>query len=174
MFELNTNAPNLCISVNNAETVAGTPVQTSFYDYGMKQLLLHPEYGGDGKTVGRCAQFNLPITSFPAALGVDLMCYSGEQFPEQYRNGAFIAFHGSWNCAPFAQEVSHVTFQPFADGKPSGKFEIFAAGFAGKAKIMNPNDALARADGVAQAPDGSLYITENQKGKVWRVFYRGK
>jgi glucose/arabinose dehydrogenase len=67
-----------------------------------------------------------------------------------------------------------VTFQPFAGDKPSGKFEIFASGFAGKSPLMNPNDALARADGVAQAPDGSLYITESQKGKIWRVFYRGK
>ena len=39
---------------------------------------------------------------------------------------------------------------------------------------MQPNRAVARADGVAQAPDGSLYITDSQKGKVWRVFYRGR
>ncbi len=146
-----------------------------FYDYKAKQLLLNPEYGGDGKTVGRCSDFKLPITSFPAHWApVDLMFYTGSQFPDQYRGGAFIAFHGSWNRAPFAQEVSNVTFQPFSDGKPSGKFDVFASGFAGKPQIMNPDDALARADGVAQAPDGSLYITESQKGKIWRVFYRGK
>ena len=146
-----------------------------FYDYGLKKLLLNPEYGGDGKTVGRCAEFKLPITSFPAHWApVDLMFYTGKQFPAKYRGGAFIAFHGSWNRAPFAQEVSNVTFQPFAHDNPSGKFEVFASGFAGKAQIMNPNDALARADGVAEAPDGSLYVTESQKGKVWRVFYRGR
>lgn len=146
-----------------------------FYDYTVNQLLLNPEYGGDGKTVGRCSEFKLPITSFPAHWApVDLMFYTGSQLPAKYRNGAFIAFHGSWNRAPLAQEVSNVTFQAFADGKPSGKFEIFASGFAGKSPLMNPNDALARADGVAQAPDGSLYITESQKGKIWRVFYRGK
>ena len=145
-----------------------------FYDYTVKQLLLNPEYGGDGKAVGRCSQFKLPVTSFPAHWApVDAMFYTGTQFPEHYRNGMFIAFHGSWNRAPLAQEVSNVTFQPFSGKDPSGKFEIFASGFAGKAQIMNPNDALARADGVAQAPDGSLYITESQKGKVWRVFYRG-
>jgi glucose/arabinose dehydrogenase len=146
-----------------------------FYDYTVNQLLLNPEYGGDGKTIGRCSEFKLPITSFPAHWApVDLMFYTGSQLPAKYRNGAFIAFHGSWNRAPLAQEVSNVTFQAFADGKASGKFEIFASGFAGKSPLMNPNDALARADGVAQAPDGSLYITESQKGKVWRVFYRGK
>ena len=145
-----------------------------FYDYTVQKLLLNPEYGGDGKAVGRCSQFKLPITSFPAHWApVDAMFYTGTQFPEHYRNGMFIAFHGSWNRAPLAQEVSNVTFQPFSGKDPSGKFEIFASGFAGKAQIMNPNEALARADGVAQAPDGSLYITESQKGKVWRVFYRG-
>ncbi len=146
-----------------------------FYDYTVKKLLLNPEYGGDGKTVGRCSAFKLPITSFPAHWApVDLMFYTGTQFPARYRNGAFIAFHGSWNRAPLPQEVSNVTFQPFKGNQPSGDFEIFASGFAGKSPLMNPNDALARADGVAQAPDGSLYITESQKGKVWRVFYRGK
>jgi glucose/arabinose dehydrogenase len=147
-----------------------------FYDYTVNKLLLNPEYGGDGKTVGRCSEFKLPVTSFPAHWApVDLTFYTGTQLPAHYRGGAFIAFHGSWNRAPLPQEVSNVTFQPFTDGKPSGKFEIFASGFAGKSSpLMNPNDALARADGVAQGPDGSLYITESQKGKVWRVFYRGK
>jgi glucose/arabinose dehydrogenase len=145
-----------------------------FYDYTVNKLLLNPEYGGDGKTVGRCSEFKLPITSFPAHWApVDAMFYTGSQFPAHYRNGMFIAFHGSWNRAPLAQEVSNVTFQAFSGKAPAGKFEIFASGFAGKAQIMNPNEAAARADGVAQAPDGSLYITESQKGKVWRVFYRG-
>ena len=146
-----------------------------FYDYTVNKLLLQPEYGGDGKVTGRCSEFKLPITSFPAhSAPVDVMFYAGSQFPAQYRNGAFIAFHGSWNRAPLPQEVSNVAFQPFDGNQPSGKFEIFASGFAGKAPLMNPDEALARADGVAQAQDGSLYITESQKGKVWRVFYRGK
>jgi glucose/arabinose dehydrogenase len=71
------------------------------------------------------------------------------------------------------QDGYNVTFQPFSGGNPSGNFEIFANGFAGKSPLMNPNDAGARADGVAQAPDGSLYICESQKGKIWRVIYKG-
>jgi glucose/arabinose dehydrogenase len=124
--------------------------------------------------VGRCTEFTLPIASFPAHWApVDVMFYNGAQFPAQYREGAFIAFHGSWNRAPMPQDGYNVTFQPFSGGKPSGNFEIFAQGFAGKAPLMNPNDADARADGVAQAPDGSLYICESQKGKIWRVIYKG-
>lgn len=146
-----------------------------FYDYEQKKLFLNPEYGGDGKTQGRCTQYSLPVASYPAhSAPLDIMFYTGSQFPPHYRNGAFIAFHGSWNRAPLPQRPSNVTFQPFANGKPSGQFEVFASGFAGKSPLMNPDEAGARADGVAQAPDGSLYITDSQKGKIWRVFYRGK
>jgi glucose/arabinose dehydrogenase len=48
-----------------------------------------------------------------------------------------------------------------------------AQGFAERMPLMNPSEALARADGVAQAPDESLYICESQKGKIWRVIYKG-
>jgi glucose/arabinose dehydrogenase len=145
-----------------------------FYDYGQKKFLLNPEYGGDGKTVGRCADFTPPVASFPAHWApVDLMFYTGNQFPAKYRGGAFIAFHGSWNRTP--QAGYNVTFQPFTSGKASGMFEVFADGFTGKSTpLTNPGDASARPDGVAQGPDGSLYITESNKGKMWRVFYRGK
>jgi len=143
-----------------------------YYDYGQKKLLLNPEYGGDGKIVGRCSAFTLPAASYPAHWApVDVIFYSGNQFPQHYKNGAFIAFHGSWNRAPLPQEPSNVTFQPFLAGKPTANYEVFASGFAGKTPLMNPAEADARADGVAQAPDGSLYITESQKGKVWHVFY---
>ena len=140
-----------------------------FYDYTLGKLLLNPEYGGDGKDVGRCSQFKNPVAAFPAHWApVDVMFYTGNQFPKKYQGGAFIAFHGSWNRSPAAQEGYNVTFQPFSGGKPSGDFEIFANGFAGP----NPNQAIARADGVAQAPDGSLFIADSNKGKIWRVMYK--
>ncbi|MGH9609276.1 MAG: PQQ-dependent sugar dehydrogenase, partial [Bryobacteraceae bacterium] len=120
-------------------------------------------------------QYALPIASYPAHLApMDIMFYTANQFPAHYRNGAFIAFHGSWNRAPLPQRPSNVTFQPFSGGKPSGKFEVFASDFAGKKPLMNPDAAAARANGVAQGPDGSLYIADSVKGKIWRVFYRGK
>ncbi|HEX7138227.1 MAG TPA: hypothetical protein VF219_10285 [Vicinamibacterales bacterium] len=144
-----------------------------FFDYGLKKFLVNPEYGGDGKEAGRCGSFTNPVAAFPAHWApVDVMFYSGTQFPKKYQGGAFIAFHGSWNRAPMPQDGYNVTFQPFANGKPSGDFEVFAKNFAGKDPLMNPGDAVARADGVAQAPDGSLYITDSQKGRVWRVIYK--
>jgi glucose/arabinose dehydrogenase len=144
-----------------------------FYDYLQKKQFTNPEYGGDGKDVGRCASFTQPVAVFPAhSAPVDVMFYTGNQFPGKYKNGAFIAFHGSWNRSPMPQDGYNVTFQPFSGGKPSGDGEIFAKGFAGKDPLMQPNDAVARADGVAQAPDGSLFIAESQKGKIWRVMYK--
>ena len=145
-----------------------------FWDYGQQKFLTNPEYGGDGKKSDRCGQFTPPVASFPAHWApVDITFYTGSQFPAHYKNGAFIAFHGSWNRAPMPQDGYNVTFQPFANGKPSGKFEIFANGFAGATPLMQPNKAAARADGVAQAPDGSLYIADSQKGKIWRIIYSG-
>jgi glucose/arabinose dehydrogenase len=146
-----------------------------FWDYTMQKYITNPEYGGDGKKSDRCGSFTPPVASFPAHWApVDITFYSGSQFPAKYKGGAFIAFHGSWNRAPMPQAGYNVTFQPFANGKPAGKFEVFASGFPGEGEIMQPGKAVARPDGVAQAPDGSLYITDSQKGKIWRVFYKGK
>jgi len=146
-----------------------------FYDYGQKKFFTNPEYGGDGKTSDRCGSFTPPVAAFPAHWApVDIMFYSGKEFPKKYQGGAFIAFHGSWNRAPLEQAGYNVTFQAFSGGKPSGDFEVFASGFTGKSPLMNPNDAVARPDGVAQALDGSLYIGDSQKGRIWHVYYRGK
>ena len=65
-----------------------------------------------------------------------------------------------------------MTFVPFSGGKPGAR-ETFADGFAGKTPLMNPDDAAARPGGVAMGPDGSLYIAEDTKGKIWRVSYKG-
>jgi glucose/arabinose dehydrogenase len=146
-----------------------------FYDYGLKRFLANPEYGGDGKDGARCAKFTPPVAAFPAHWApVDVKFYTGTQFPAKYRGSAFIAFHGSWNRAPLPQAGYNVTFQPISGGKATGEYEVFADGFVGKSPLMNPNDAVARPDGLAQAPDGSLYISESQKGKIWRVTYNGK
>jgi glucose/arabinose dehydrogenase len=145
-----------------------------FYDYTQKKFLVNPEYGGDGKDGGRCAQFTAPVAAFPAHWApVDMMFYTGSQFPKKYQGGTFIAFHGSWNRAPEPQAPANVTFQAFSGGKPSGDFEVFAKGFA-KEPLTDLANATYRADGVEQAPDGSLFISESQKGRIWRVMYQAK
>jgi glucose/arabinose dehydrogenase/mono/diheme cytochrome c family protein len=144
-----------------------------YFDGVQNKLVLAPEYGGDGgKTVGLCAEKKAPVAAFPAHWAPnDLAIYEADQFPAAYRVGVFIAFHGSWNRAPFPQGGYNVVFQPLADGKASGRFVTFADGFAGAVK--GPGQARHRPTGLAVGPDGSLYISDDQRGRIWRVTYRG-
>ena len=143
-----------------------------YYDNFKNKLVLAPEYGGNGDITGRCADKTDPIMAFPAHTSPDdLLFYTGNMFPEKYKNGAFIAFHGSWNRSPEEQEGYYVAFVPFENNKPVGNWEIFANGFAGKEPVMSPADAEYRPCGLAQGPDGSLYIADSEKGRIWRIFY---
>lgn len=143
-----------------------------YNDHIQGKKVLAPEYGGDGKQVGRCESAEKPIMAFPGHWAPnDLLFYTGNMFPERYRNGAFIAFHGSWNRAPLKQAGYFVAFVPFEGGKPSGDWEVFAENFTGSDSLMSPGDAKFRPMGLAQAPDGSLYIVDSQKGRLWRVIY---
>jgi glucose/arabinose dehydrogenase len=144
-----------------------------YYDGQQKLKVQSPEYGGDGKKTTGCDNKQKPIYAFPAHWAPNgLMFYTGDQFPEKYKHGAFIAFHGSWNRAPQAQGGYSVVFLPFKDGKPNGEYEIFADGFAGAEKT--PNEADHRPCGLAQGRDGSLYISDDQKGRIWKVMYAKK
>ncbi len=143
-----------------------------YYSLAQKKLVLAPEYGGDGQKVGRCSGKRGPVAAYPAHWAPnDLTLYNTDRFPGPYRGGAFIAFHGSWNRAPLPQGGYNVVFQPLKDGKPSGSFIVFADGFAGKVK--EPGSAVYRPSGLAIGPDGALYISEDQKGRIWRVTYHG-
>lgn len=142
-----------------------------YHDPALGQKVLAPEYGGDGKTVGRCQEKQDPLVAFPAHWAPNgLHFYSGEQFPEKYRGGAFIAFHGSWNRAPLPQAGYHLVFVPFAEKEPAGAWEVFAEGFAGQRK--DPGAAAHRPVGIAEGPDGSLYISDDQGGRIYRILYR--
>ena len=143
-----------------------------YYDPFQERRILAPEYGGDGQKVGRCDRFEEPIMAFPAHWAPnDLLFYTASAFPERYHGGAFIAFHGSWNRAPLPQRGYKVGFVPFDGKKPSGKYEVFADGFAGEEVIRRPADARWRPMGLAQGPDGSLYVADSQRGRIWRVVY---
>jgi glucose/arabinose dehydrogenase len=146
-----------------------------FYNQFLGKKVLNPEYGGDGKTVGRCQDAKQPVIGFPGHMAPNaLLFYTGSQFPEKYRHGAFIAFHGSWNRAPLEQKGFFVAFVPFKEGKPSGDWEMFATGFAGKQNIASPGQAMFRPCGLAQGPDGSLYVSDDAKGYVWKISFNGK
>lgn len=146
-----------------------------YYNQMKEKKVLAPEYGGDRSKVGRCAEMDDPIMGFPGHYAPnDVLFYTGDQFPDKYKNGAFVAFHGSWNRAPQEQEGYNVVFVPFDGEKPSGDWEVFADDFAGVDKIESPGDAKYRPTGLAVGPDGALYVSETESGKVWKIMYTGE
>ena len=146
---------------------------TCYYDGQQKKNVLAPEYGGDGKTTGACASKATPVAAFPAHWAPnDVLIYNGQHFPMGWQGGAFVAFHGSWNRAPGPQGGYSVVFQPMQDGKTAGDYLIFADGFAGAEKA--PGRATHRPAGLAMGPDGALYISDDQKGRIWRVTHLGE
>jgi len=146
----------------------------AYYDQMQEKNVLQPGYGGDGKLVGRAADFDVPVLGFPGHWApMDILFYLGDQFPERYKKGAFVAFHGSTDRSPYPQAGYIVCFVPMENGKAVGSWEVFADGFTGVDTVVNTSDAHYRPMGLAEGPDGSLYISESNKGKVWRVMYKG-
>jgi glucose/arabinose dehydrogenase len=142
-----------------------------------KKKVLAPEYGGDGSIVVGpqgidCSRFNQPLVNFGAHWAPNGMhFYQGDQFPERYRNGAFVAFHGGFDRRPFPNEGYQVAFVPFdKKGLASGAWETFADGFAGSAGPL-PETALHRPVGVTEGPDGSLYVSDDRGGRIYRILY---
>lgn len=174
MFDTTVSAelPSETLYAINKGDNAGWPYV--YYDHFQQRKILSPEYGGDGKKTSS-ENFIDPLVAFPAHMGPNaLLFYTGNQFPEKYRQGAFIAFHGSWNRSPLPQEGYYVVFVPFKDGKPNGKWEVFADGFSGTAVVKNPREAQHRPCGLAQGSDGSLYVSDDVKGTIYKISYQGK
>jgi glucose/arabinose dehydrogenase/mono/diheme cytochrome c family protein len=148
----------------------------SYWDPFKKAHMVAPEFGGDNFTRVDPDPYDKPVVAFPAHWApIQMTLYDGTQFPQKYRGGAFVAFHGSWNRAPRPQAGYQVAFVPFDDkGMPVGTYETFADGFAGKDVFVNTGEARFRPAGVAVGPDGSLYVTDTEKGRIWRVMYTGE
>ena len=171
MYDEKTSAalPAECMYALKKGDNAGWPY--IYYDPAKHEKMLAPEYGGDGKKAVN-GQYIDPVAAYPAHMAPNaLLFYTGTMFPAKYRNGAFIAFHGSWNRAPEPQKGYFVVFQPFKDGKPDGQWEVFADNFAGSAEKAASGRADHRPCGLAQGPDGSLYVSDDNKGTIFRIVY---
>lgn len=146
-----------------------------YYDWQKYVRILAPEYGGDGDSVGRCSSADLPLMGFPGHWAPNaLEFYYGDQFPVSFAGGAFIAFHGSWNRAPFPQQGYKVVFVPFSGKELMTGYQTFATGFAGdNDEPESPGSAEHRPCGLAVGADGCLYISDSMKGWVWRIRHTG-
>lgn len=185
--QLSQNWPELYTEKQNAELPAETMYKVnkgdnfgwpySYYDQRKNAIMLAPEYGGDGeKTLEGTdyeGKFKTPVTAFPGHWAPNALAfYTGNQFPDKYHNGALIAFHGSWNRAPLPQQGYNVVFVPFQSDSASGDYEEFATGFPG-AGDPGPGSAEHRPTGLGIGPDGTLYVTDDTQGTVWRIAYTG-
>lgn len=135
-----------------------------YFDPMRNQMVPAPEYGGNGTTVGRCSTVAAPALTLPAhwaPLGIAF--YTGD---------AFIANHGSrFDANAVGDPGYNVVMVPFRDGAPSAGWENFATGFAGNARPL-PDAARYRPVGVTEMPDGSLMISDDKVGRLWKVAYQ--
>jgi glucose/arabinose dehydrogenase len=123
----------------------------------------------DTDLVKRALVPDILIPAHSAPLG--LAFYMGTQFPQRFRNGLFVALHGSWNRS--SANGYKVIFVPFQNGKPSGPPEDFLTGF-----VVDPAAVTkwGRPVGVTVAPDGALLISDDaasaqNSGRIWRIHY---
>jgi glucose/arabinose dehydrogenase len=143
----------------------------TYYDPVRGARMVMPEYGGDGDTPAEPGAYKDPLIAFPAHWAPDdLVFYEGTQFPERYRHGAFIAFHGP--VSPRSETPGYVVvFVPMtARGELAGEWEIFAEHLE---RSSPEAGVVARPSGLAVGPDGSLYVGEDAGGRIWKIGYAG-
>lgn len=124
--------------------------------------------------VGRSVMPQLLIRSHSAP--IHLAFYDGSLFPERYRGGAFMAMQGSWNADK--PRGYFLAFAPFvrdrATGieRPTGDYEVFASGFwvSGTARAS----IWGKPAGVAVAPDGAVFLSDDVGGTIWRIAPQGR
>ncbi len=144
----------------------------TYYDGARNVRLISPEYGGDGKTSPPAGTYASPVLTFHSrrSAPLDLLFYSGNAFPRSYRGGAFIVLHVTQNKYGY-----NVVFVPFDRNGKAGSPTVFADGFAAfDSSSSARGPARYRPIGIAEGPDGSLYVADSQKGRIWRIAYQGE
>ncbi|MGR8980177.1 MAG: PQQ-dependent sugar dehydrogenase [Gammaproteobacteria bacterium] len=122
-----------------------------------------PEFG-QGKN---CREFTAPAWQYSAHVApLGMRFYRGDQFPERYKNQLFVAQHGSWNrTKPDGYRIALVNFEK---DKPVSD-EVFIGGW-----LTPDDDVLGRPVDILTLPDGSLLISDDKLGVIYKVTYTGK
>lgn len=143
-----------------------------YYDFIAGKRVVAPEYAGSARAQSECDNTIQPLLAFPAHWApMSMLFYRGKMFPAKYRNGVFVAFHGSAYRAPLPEEGYQIVFVPFTkDHLAASHYDIFASGFAGG--IMSPTGADHRVVGMAEGPDGAVYVSDDKGGRIWRITYK--
>jgi glucose/arabinose dehydrogenase len=140
----------------------------AFYGWPWYYLGDHPDPRHKDERADLASAITTPdvlIQAHSAPLAIAF--YGADQFPSDYKGDAFVTLHGSWNRAK--RTGYKVVRLVMKDGKPTGEYEDFLVGFVGDDK-----DVWGRPVGVAVAPDGSLLVSDDGSGSIWRVSYKGK
>src|SRR5208283_1575029 len=138
-----------------------------FYGWPWFYIGSHEDPRHKGERPDLAARARVPdvlIQPHSAPLGITF--YPGGMFPAEYRGDAFVALHGSWNRAKrTGYKVVRLIMQ---DGRPTGAYEDFLTGF-----VAGDSGVWGRPVGVAVTRDGTLLVTDDAGGAIWRVVYRG-
>ncbi len=141
--------------------------QGGFYGWPLAYIGPHPEPRHKDVDQAKIKSTLYPDVLLGAHVAVlDILFYTGQQFPEKYRGGMFAAFHGSWNRS--GRTGYKIAFIPFRDRKPTAGPEDVLTGW-----MLAPDktEVWGRPVGLLQLPDGSLLVTDDGGRKIWRVSY---
>ena len=139
--------------------------QGKFYGWPYAYSGPHEEPRHKGVAPDKVKATQYPDVLLGAHVAVlDILFYTGDQFPDKYKDALFMAFHGSWNRA---DRVGYrITYIPFKDGRPQSGPQDFLTGW-----MLDPDnrEVWGRPVGLMQMPDGSLLVTDDGANKVWRI-----
>jgi glucose/arabinose dehydrogenase len=144
--------------------------QGAFYGWPYSYIGQHPQPGFAQLRPDKVKSAVTPDLLFQAhSSALDVVFYTGSQFPSEYRGDAFVALKGSWNRSePTGYKVVRV---PFKDGKPQGFYQNFMTGFWTSG--LHRAELWGRPAALAIAKDGALLVADDTGGTIWRIAYTG-
>jgi glucose/arabinose dehydrogenase len=145
--------------------------QGGFYGWPYAYIGQHPQPGFANRAPDKVKASKVPDLLFQShSSALDLVFYTGDQFPAEYRGSAFVVLKGSWNRSePTGYKVVRV---PFKDGRPEGSYDNFMTGFwvSGQQRA----EVWGRPAAIAQTKDGALLVADDTAGTIWRIAYAGQ